>query len=261
MFKSRLISLITKNNSTFFVDCVSWTGPDIFEIIIAPPGTNKEDIPIGGQYVAASSHMTDVNYLKGNVNSSDYYTPTKNGLSTTYVLDDEVYVPSFYTARLSLAAELGVSEEGLRSYSGQKIRRNLAAGSLLFMGEASREITNDVRITGLDEFHTDLNLASILSCQVAVNYGLFCNEIIFKGVFDSIDRITIQEWIENTAREIYVNKILQPNAFLLEPANKISIEKRSKYSAAKVQFINQMKNDQNTKWEHWMVDKNRHCRN
>ncbi|MCJ7681097.1 MAG: creatininase family protein, partial [Candidatus Aminicenantes bacterium] len=60
----------------------------------------------------------------------------------------------------------------------------------------------------------DLNLASMLSAQVALNYGLFCREILFHGVFDAHDRRFIQDMAANTAREIYVKKFLEPNPFL-----------------------------------------------
>ena len=63
----------------------------------------------------------------------------------------------------------------------------------------------------------DLNLASLIGAQVALNYGLFCKEIVFEGHFDDRDRKFLGEMMSNTAREIYVKKILQPNPFL-QPA-------------------------------------------
>lgn len=59
-----------------------------------------------------------------------------------------------------------------------------------------------------------LNLASVIGAQVALNYGLFCREILFEGIFDEADRRFIDEAIRNTAREIYVNKLLLDNPFL-----------------------------------------------
>ena len=56
-----------------------------------------------------------------------------------------------------------------------------------------------------DDGHS-INLAGMLSAQVALNYGLFCDEIIFHGPFDRDDRRFIKEMAANTAREIFVKK-------------------------------------------------------
>jgi creatinine amidohydrolase/Fe(II)-dependent formamide hydrolase-like protein len=58
------------------------------------------------------------------------------------------------------------------------------------------------------------NLAAMASAQVALNYGLFARRIVFRGPFDRADRRFLAEMGENTAREIYVNKLLAPNPFL-----------------------------------------------
>ena len=62
---------------------------------------------------------------------------------------------------------------------------------------------------------SSLNLASMIAAQVALNYGLFCREIVFHGPFDKHDRRLLQEMAANTAREILVKKLLQPNPFIL----------------------------------------------
>ena len=59
-----------------------------------------------------------------------------------------------------------------------------------------------------------INLASMMAAQVALNYGLFCDEIIFHGIFDRPDRSFLKEMALNTAREIFVKKFLEPNPFL-----------------------------------------------
>ncbi len=63
----------------------------------------------------------------------------------------------------------------------------------------------------------DVNLASLIGAQVALNYGLFCKEIRFLGAFDKNDRGFLRDMAANTAREIYVKKILEPNPFLTLP--------------------------------------------
>lgn len=63
-----------------------------------------------------------------------------------------------------------------------------------------------------------LNLASMVAAQVAMNYGLFCGSITFRGAYDEHDRKFIEEMTRHTAREIFVKKILEPNPFLLDRA-------------------------------------------
>ena len=74
--------------------------------------------------------------------------------------------------------------------------------------------------------------------QVAINYGLFCKEIIFDGLYDDTDKRFILDMIENTSREIFVNKFLYPNEYIKAPYNQLKAEKHNRYSAAKVSFIN-----------------------
>ncbi|WP_419658115.1 creatininase family protein [Desulfosarcina variabilis] len=59
------------------------------------------------------------------------------------------------------------------------------------------------------------NLADMIAAQVALNYGLFCREIVYNGLFDKTDRQFLRDMAENTAREIYVKKFLEPNPFLV----------------------------------------------
>lgn len=59
------------------------------------------------------------------------------------------------------------------------------------------------------------NLASVIGAQPALNYGLFCREIVFRGPFDASDARFLADMTRNTNREILVNKLLAPNPFLL----------------------------------------------
>ncbi len=81
-----------------------------------------------------------------------------------------------------------------------------------------------------------LNLASVVTAQVALNYGLFCREIVFRGPFDRYDRKLLIEMAANTAREIYVKKFLEPNPFLVGEASSLSPEKRGSYLVAELVF-------------------------
>lgn len=103
------------------------------------------------------------------------------------------------------------------------------------------------------------NLASLIGAQVAINYGLFCKKIIFKGLFDSTDRSAIKDWMENTAREIYVIKILQDNPFLTGKAKNIEPIKQKTYLQSELIFESSDTDPVNTKWKFWETDKNKHC--
>lgn len=65
---------------------------------------------------------------------------------------------------------------------------------------------------------TDAHLAALIGVQVALNYGLFCEELVLHGPFDRHDRAFLTEMAHNTATEIFVNKLLAPNAFLVPGA-------------------------------------------
>ena len=82
----------------------------------------------------------------------------------------------------------------------------------------------------------DLNLASMLSAQVALNYGLFCREILFHGLFDGHDRRFIQDMAANTAREIYVKKFLEPNPFLTGDAADLPVLQKKSYLQSRIEF-------------------------
>ena len=108
-----------------------------------------------------------------------------------------------------------------------------------------------------DDSH--LNLASMILSQVAINYGLFCKKIVFNGLFDDTDKSVIKEWMENTAREIYVKKFLEPNPFLIGDTKKLEPVKLKKYSSAELEFISSDQGPINTAWEFWNTEKSKHC--
>ncbi len=81
-----------------------------------------------------------------------------------------------------------------------------------------------------------LNLASVIAAQIALNYGLFCREIVFHGPFDLYDRRLLAEMAANTAREIYVKKFLEPNPFLIGEAASQTPEKRKSYLKAELVY-------------------------
>ncbi|MGD2245705.1 MAG: creatininase family protein [Candidatus Aminicenantes bacterium] len=80
------------------------------------------------------------------------------------------------------------------------------------------------------------NLACLVTAQVAFNYGLFCDEIVFHGPYDILDRRFISRMMANTAREIYVKKFLEPNPFLSGEAASLPLVKMDNYLAARLQF-------------------------
>ncbi len=81
-----------------------------------------------------------------------------------------------------------------------------------------------------------LGLASMIGAQVALNYTLFCGEIVFRGPFDEHDRRFLERMGENTAREIYVNKLLAENPFLTGAAARVAVSKQERYGQARLSF-------------------------
>lgn len=82
----------------------------------------------------------------------------------------------------------------------------------------------------------DVNLASMMVSQVALNYGLFCKRMVFEGLFDATDQRFLLDMMENTSREILVHKFLSKNQFLKPPFDALEVEKKSRYTAAEVIF-------------------------
>src|SRR5660398_69706 len=78
----------------------------------------------------------------------------------------------------------------------------------------------------------DINLASMMLAQVALNYGLFFETIEFDGLFDKTDQRFIADMMENTSREILTNKLLIKNEFLKSPFDELKPEKRNHYTQA-----------------------------
>jgi creatinine amidohydrolase/Fe(II)-dependent formamide hydrolase-like protein len=102
-----------------------------------------------------------------------------------------------------------------------------------------------------------VNLASMMLSQVAINYGLFCKEIIFDGLYDDTDKRFILDMLENTAREIFVNKFLFPNEYIKAPYNQFKAEKYKRFTAAKVSFINSLYPEKMLKWNYLETLKDR----
>ncbi|MCB0842473.1 MAG: hypothetical protein KDE26_04310 [Bacteroidetes bacterium] len=84
----------------------------------------------------------------------------------------------------------------------------------------------------------DVNLASMMVAQVALNYGLFCEIIEFGGLYDEVDRRFLTAMMENTSREIFVNKFLFKNEFLKPPFDQIQPQQMKRYTAAELVFSN-----------------------
>ncbi|UCG51043.1 MAG: creatininase family protein [Candidatus Latescibacterota bacterium] len=82
----------------------------------------------------------------------------------------------------------------------------------------------------------DRDLANMIAAQVALNYGLLCDEIVFRGGYDTADRKFLAEMAENTAREIYVKKFLEPNPFLVPALRNLSVTKKKSYLNASLTF-------------------------
>ncbi|TDQ32292.1 hypothetical protein [Zeaxanthinibacter enoshimensis] len=84
----------------------------------------------------------------------------------------------------------------------------------------------------------DVNLASMMVAQVALNYGLFFEKIEFDGLFDDTDQRFLRDMMENTSREILVNKFFSKNEFLKPPFDQLRPEKMEHYTASEIRFVN-----------------------
>ncbi len=91
------------------------------------------------------------------------------------------------------------------------------------------------------------NLATMMTLQPALNYGLFCKRIVILGDTDRTDRRFIVDMAENTAREIYTVKLLGENQFLKGEAASLRLEKRRRYCAAQFEFPE----GGGAKWRQW----------
>lgn len=104
-----------------------------------------------------------------------------------------------------------------------------------------------------------MNLANMIAAQVAMNYGLFCKKIVFHGLFHENDQKFIEEMTENTCREIYVKKFLEPNPFLLGEAAKLPVVKMAKYLRASLEFPKSSYQGAKPKWQPWSTDKGKYA--
>lgn len=107
-----------------------------------------------------------------------------------------------------------------------------------------------------------LNLAGMIAAQVVLNYGLFADRIIFNDSFDDLDRRFLAEMAENTAREIYVKKFLEPNPFLVGEAAKLPAIRLKKYLHAELVFPTKRKSESGVRGigsEGWKTDRSKHA--
>jgi hypothetical protein len=102
------------------------------------------------------------------------------------------------------------------------------------------------------------NLAGMIAAQVAVNYGLFCRRIRFRGIFDANDRRLLAHMTENTAREIYVNKILADNRFLAG-LPRLSLLTKGPYTQARLDFDDLDQAEKANLAEGWNIDAGRYA--
>jgi creatinine amidohydrolase/Fe(II)-dependent formamide hydrolase-like protein len=94
------------------------------------------------------------------------------------------------------------------------------------------------------------NLAAMIALQPALNYGLFCRRLVMHGPLDRVDRRFIKDMASNTAREIYVTKILGPNPFLTDAARDMPAVKLTGYLQAELEFPEAVERPLSLTWEH-----------
>lgn len=150
-----------------------------------------------------------------------------------------------------------VRVEKNRIVAPYKVTKNKNSDSFDLIYRYQQEVFNDL------EDPDAINLAQMISAQVAINYGLFCHEIVFHGVYDAIDQKFIHEMMRNTAREIYVKKFCEPNPFLKGPAASLPVVKQESYVQARISFDSKStkartKTQNARKNTGWVVDKSRY---
>ncbi len=140
-------------------------------------------------------------------------------------------------------------------------RRLMAPYRLFWNGREDRiELIYSYEETVFDPMEPEsLNLADMIAAQVALNYGLFCRSIVFHGTFDALDRRFIRLMAENTAREIYVKKFIEPNPFLTGGVSQLPAVKMAKYLRATLEFPQTPTLKSNPRWQLWPSDRHRHC--
>ena len=79
------------------------------------------------------------------------------------------------------------------------------------------------------------NLARLIVTMPVINYGLFTDAITLHFPLEAVDVRMVEAMLENTAREIYLNKILGDNPFLLPEYRPESFVKPDRFCRATLQ--------------------------
>jgi creatinine amidohydrolase/Fe(II)-dependent formamide hydrolase-like protein len=103
------------------------------------------------------------------------------------------------------------------------------------------------------------NLANMMAAQVAINYGLFCKEIRFRGIYDDADRRFIRDMAENTAREIFVKKFLEENPFLTQDLDLTPPGTEGSFLKAEIVFADGTPRVPKSEWDLWSTDPSSHA--
>lgn len=143
-----------------------------------------------------------------------------------------------------------------------KLEKNKITTPYRLFWEGKEDSTDLIYTYEEDVFDPDdpshRNLANMVTAQVALNYGPFCKEIVFHGSFDPVDQRFLRDMADNTAREIYVKKFLEPNPFLVGDVTRLPVIKQKNYLTAKLQFPDSAR-QKKSKWQLWSTDKEKNC--
>ncbi len=145
------------------------------------------------------------------------------------------------------------------SIEPKKVKANYSVEK--FSGEiVSTELIYSYEHAYFNKKHSaDVNLASMMLAQVALNYGLFCETVEFDGLFDKTDQQFLLDMMENTSREILTNKLLIKNEFLKPPFDNLQAEKKEKYTQARIVFLNTLFSELKLDAEQATVDYNKYA--
>lgn len=105
----------------------------------------------------------------------------------------------------------------------------------------------------------DINLASMMTAQAALNYGLFFETIEFNGLFDKTDQRFLKDMMENTSREILTNKLLIDNEFIKPSYRSLLPEKQKRYTRSEVVFSNSQYSSMKVSRDPWQTRRDRYA--
>lgn len=117
-------------------------------------------------------------------------------------------------------------------------------------------IEYDSNVFDVDSPQVD-NLVSLIAIQPALNFGMFSKRVILRGFFDNHDRKAIRNLGEILSREVYINRMYEPNPYLRKEDS--LWEAPTKKALLKAELIVTGENKEPyIHWDQWQSSRERH---